>query len=68
MKKTVKYLAAAVLAVMAIVSCQKTETETPVSRQTHFVLNATSPETRTGIMYDEGSYIPFFQNVLLNNI
>ncbi|MBQ7576384.1 MAG: chitobiase/beta-hexosaminidase C-terminal domain-containing protein [Bacteroidales bacterium] len=62
MKKTVKYLAAAVLAVMAIVSCQKTETETPVSRQTHFVLNATSPETRTGIMYDEGSYIPFFQN------
>lgn len=62
MKKTVKYLAAAVLAVIAIVSCQKNETETPVSRQTHFVLNATSPETRTGIMYDEGSYIPFFQN------
>lgn len=62
MKKTVKYLAIAVSAVLAIVSCQKNETEAPVSHQTHFVLNATSPETKTGIMYDEGSYIPFFQN------
>ncbi len=61
MKKTVKYIVAAFFAAFTIVSCNKNETEAPLSSETHFVLKASSPETKTGIYYDGGTYIPYFQ-------
>ena len=60
MKYFIKYLVAAI-ATISIASCAKTETEAPVSHETHFALKATSPETKTGILYDQGTYIPYFQ-------
>ena len=61
MKKTVYYLVAALYAAFALISCNKNETEAPISLETHFVLRAASPETRTGIYYDQGTYLPYFQ-------
>ena len=61
MKKTLNYLVAAVFATLSIISCNKKETEAPVSNETHFILNAASPEAKTGIMYDSGAYLPYFQ-------
>lgn len=62
MRITAKFFAVAALAIFAFASCsKKNENEAPVSRETHFVLNAASPETKTGIYYDEGTYLPYFQ-------
>lgn len=62
MKSTIKYLAIVALACLSLVSCKMNEAEAPISAETHFILNATSPKTKTGIIYDSGSYLPYFQN------
>lgn len=62
MKSTIKYLAIVALACLSLVSCKMNEAEAPISAETHFILNATSPKTKTGIIYDDGSYLPYFQN------
>ena len=47
--------------ILAVASCQK-EIDTPVSpKEIQIVLNAKIPETKTGIYYEEGSYLPYWQ-------
>lgn len=60
MKSLFKTTIIAAMAVFAFAAC-KSEKEAPVIKHdVHFVLKAKMPQTKTGVMYDEGSYEPYF--------
>lgn len=60
MKSLFKTLILASTAIIAAVGCQKESTSPECAQKVHFVLHANAPETKTGIMYDNGSYAPYW--------
>ena len=61
MKTLFKATLIAAIAVVSLASCNR-EKESPVTKNdVHFVLKAKMPATRTGAIYGEGSYEPYFQ-------
>ncbi len=56
MKSFLKSIVVASTAIFAVVGCQKEASSPEGTRKVHFVLHATAPETKTGIMYDNGTY------------
>ncbi len=60
MKNLFKTLMLASAAILAAVGCQKEATSPEGAQKVHFVLHATAPETKTGIMYSDGAYEPYW--------
>ena len=60
MKSLIKSLILASAAIIAAVGCQKESTSPEGAQKVHFLLHANAPETKTGIMYDNGSYAPYW--------
>ena len=60
MKSLFKTLMLASAAVLAAVGCQKESTSPEGAQKVHFVLHANAPETKTGIMYYNGAYEPYW--------
>ena len=60
MKSLFKTLMLASAAILAAVGCQKESTSPEGAQKVHFVLHANAPETKTGIMYYNGAYEPYW--------
>ena len=47
---------------LSFASCQQEMNAPDITSNVHFILNANMAETKTGIIYDDGSYLPYWQN------
>lgn len=60
MKHLVKSIAFASVALIAAVGCQNKSLSVENAKRVHFVLHADTPDTKTGVMYEAGTYVPYW--------
>ena len=61
MKTSFRFLAAVAISLLAFVGCQKeTSTSDDTTRTVHFKVHAGAIDTRTGVIYEDGSYVPYW--------
>ncbi len=60
MKSLFKSAVFASAALFAVVGCSHNSLSTDRAQKVHFVLHADTPQTKTGVMYDSGSYAPYW--------
>lgn len=60
MKSLFKSVVFVSTAILSAVGCQNESIVPEGTQQVHFALHANAPETKTGIMYESGSYVPYW--------
>ncbi len=60
MKSLFKSAVFASAALLALAGCQNKSLSVESAQKVHFVLHADAPQTKTGVMYGSGSYIPYW--------